>query len=132
MHDTPQYSVLHSVRVKSCVWRHVDCPSSHALSSVFVPCPLPLRCCCPFPPPLSHIKGTVEKQQSLFFMISVTEEMARDGLVLRCMSTNKSRFKLVVSFALPSVASLCFAWLCLALLGFAWLGLSIASRFILL
>eukprot|EP00903_Cladosiphon_okamuranus_P008939 g8555.t1 len=41
-------------------------------------------------------KGTVEKQQSLFFMVSVTEEMARDGLVLRCMSTNKSRFKLVL------------------------------------
>eukprot|EP00752_Nemacystus_decipiens_P007263 g6501.t1 len=27
---------------------------------------------------------------------AVTEEMARDGLVLRCMSTNKSRFKLVL------------------------------------
>ena len=55
----------------------------------------------PTPPPavpsLFLSQGTVEKQQSLFFMISVTEEMARDGLVLRCMSTNKSRFKLVVS-----------------------------------
>ncbi|CAM9853071.1 unnamed protein product [Pylaiella littoralis] len=41
-------------------------------------------------------KGSVEKQQSLFFMINVSEQMARDGLVLRCMSTNKSRFKLVL------------------------------------
>lgn len=48
----------------------------------------------------------VEKQQSLFFMISVTEEMARDGLVLRCMSTNKSRFKLVVSYLLRSLVYL--------------------------
>ncbi|CAM9104178.1 unnamed protein product [Scytosiphon promiscuus] len=41
-------------------------------------------------------KGTVEKQQSVFFMVHVSEEVARDGLVLRCMSTNKSRFKLVL------------------------------------
>ncbi|CAM9165558.1 unnamed protein product [Ectocarpus sp. 6 AP-2014] len=41
-------------------------------------------------------KGTVEKQQSVFFMIHVTKDMARDGLVLRCTSTNKSRFKLVL------------------------------------
>ncbi len=39
----------------------------------------------------------MEKQQSVFFMITVSEAMARDGLVLRCLSTNKSRFKLVVS-----------------------------------
>lgn len=42
-------------------------------------------------------KGTVEKQQSVFFLLRVTEEIARSGLVLRCTSTNKSRFKLVVS-----------------------------------
>lgn len=44
-------------------------------------------------------KGTVEKQQSVFFLLRVTEQIARSGLVLRCTSTNKSRFKLVVSLS---------------------------------
>lgn len=39
----------------------------------------------------------MEKQQSMFFMLRVSQEVARDGLVIRCISNNKSRFKLVVS-----------------------------------
>ncbi|CAM9871074.1 unnamed protein product, partial [Ascophyllum nodosum] len=41
-------------------------------------------------------KGTVEKQQSVFFMVEVDEKVSKNGLVLRCTSTNKSRFKLVL------------------------------------
>ena len=39
----------------------------------------------------------MEKQQSVFFMVEVDEKVSKNGLVLRCTSTNKSRFKLVVS-----------------------------------
>lgn len=42
-------------------------------------------------------QGTVEKQAMVYFTVRVTEEIAKDGLALRCMSPNKSRFKLVVS-----------------------------------
>lgn len=42
----------------------------------------------------------MEKQQSVFFMLSVPEEKIKDGLVIRCTSANKSRFKLVVSSGL--------------------------------
>ncbi|CAM9582401.1 unnamed protein product [Discosporangium mesarthrocarpum] len=41
-------------------------------------------------------KGTVEKQQSVFFFLRLSNEVARDGLIIRCNSPNKSRFKLVV------------------------------------
>ncbi|CAM9442827.1 unnamed protein product [Chrysoparadoxa australica] len=41
-------------------------------------------------------KGTVEKQQSVFFLLKVPTEVAKDGVMLRCKSQNKSRFKLVI------------------------------------
>lgn len=43
-------------------------------------------------------QGSVDKQQSVFFMLKVSETVAKDGMVLRCISTNKSRFKLVVRY----------------------------------
>lgn len=39
----------------------------------------------------------MEKQQIMFFMLTISEEQARDGVIIRCSSSNKSRFKLVVS-----------------------------------
>lgn len=70
-------------------------------------CPVPTPTLLSSTPPPSLYppsQGTVEKQQSVFFMITVSEAMARDGLVLRCLSTNKSRFKLVVSLSLTTTS----------------------------
>lgn len=44
----------------------------------------------------------------VFFTIRVTEEIAKDGLALRCMSPNKSRFKLIVSVTIAINLSLLF------------------------
>eukprot|EP00638_Chattonella_subsalsa_P006615 CAMPEP_0117751268 /NCGR_PEP_ID=MMETSP0947-20121206/10871_1 /TAXON_ID=44440 /ORGANISM="Chattonella subsalsa, Strain CCMP2191" /LENGTH=385 /DNA_ID=CAMNT_0005569611 /DNA_START=87 /DNA_END=1244 /DNA_ORIENTATION=- len=41
--------------------------------------------------------GVVERQQSEFFLVNLTEEVLNQGgLILKCTSSNKSRFKLVI------------------------------------
>jgi len=40
--------------------------------------------------------GVVERQQSRFFWIHIPQEILQQGLILRCTSSNKSRFKLVI------------------------------------
>ncbi|CAM9287875.1 unnamed protein product [Phaeothamnion confervicola] len=41
-------------------------------------------------------KGSVERQQAIFFLLRVPPEVADGGLILRCRSPNKSRFKLIL------------------------------------
>mmetsp|Transcript_15467 Transcript_15467/g.22758 ORF Transcript_15467/g.22758 Transcript_15467/m.22758 type:complete len:387 (-) Transcript_15467:224-1384(-) len=40
--------------------------------------------------------GSVERQQAIFFRLNVTEQQSKDGIVMMCTSSNKSRFKLVL------------------------------------
>jgi len=40
--------------------------------------------------------GSVNRQQGLFFLIRISREVSELGLALKCSSSNKSRFKLVV------------------------------------